>query len=135
MGRGGKTLLGVAVYALCAVGPLAAAPPSSAPHQARGSDRPPASVPAEHGRQGLTPDGKNIWMTEWSACWHVTMGHLSKVLHIPIRAGLTPQQAAHKLATRAVFLLYETTPETLAAKDGCLNGILWRYYHPAKRPN
>jgi hypothetical protein len=52
------------------------------------------------------------------------------VLHIPIHAALTPQQAANKLATRAVFLLYETTQETLAAKDGCRNGILWRYYHP-----
>ena len=44
---------------------------------------------------------------------------------------MTPQQAANKLARRAVYLLYETTPETLAAADGCRNGILWRYYHPS----
>jgi hypothetical protein len=97
----------------------------------RGSDRPPVAVPAGQGKQSLTSDGKSIWMTEWSACWNITMGHLSKVLHIPIHAGVSPQQAARKLATRAVFLLYETTPETLAAKDGCRNGILWRYYHPS----
>ena len=59
------------------------------------------------------------------------MGRMSKVLHIPVRSGQTPQQAARKLATRAVYLLYETRPETLAALDGCRNGILWKYYHPA----
>jgi len=88
----------------------------------RGSDRPP-------GR--FTDDAKNIWMTEWTACWRLPMGRISKVLHIPVRSGTTPQQAANKLARRAVYLLYETTPETLAAADGCRNGILWRYYHPS----
>jgi hypothetical protein len=97
----------------------------------KGRDRPPASVPAPDGTLGLTSDRKAIWMTEWSACWNVSMAHLSKVLRIPIRPGVTPQQAANRLATRAVWLLYETTPETLAAKDGCRNGILWRYYHPS----
>ncbi len=87
----------------------------------RGSDRPP-------GR--LADDGKSIWMTEWTACWRLPMGKMSKILHIPVRAGMTPQQAATRLANRAVFLLYETTPETQAAADGCRNGILWRYYHP-----
>lgn len=98
----------------------------------RGSDRPPASVPAPApaGRLGLTSDAKSIWMTEWVACWQLTMPRLSKELGVPIRSGVSPQQAARRLATRAVFLLYETTPETLAAKDGCRNGILWRYYHP-----
>jgi hypothetical protein len=70
-------------------------------------------------------------MTEWTACWRVSMSSMSKVLHIPVRPGMTPQQAANKLARRAVYLLYETTPETLAAADGCRNGILWRYYHPS----
>jgi hypothetical protein len=87
----------------------------------RGSDRPP-------GR--LADDGKSIWMTEWAACWRLPMGKMSKILHIPVRAGMSPQLAARKLAKRAVFLLYETTPETQAAADGCRNGILWRYYHP-----
>ncbi len=87
-----------------------------------GKDRPPAR---------LTDDAKNIWMTEWSACWRSTMGRMSKILHIPVRPGQTPQLAARKLATRAVYLLYETRPETLAAQDGCRNGILWKYYHPA----
>ncbi len=86
-----------------------------------GSDRPPRS---------LTDDGKSIWMTEWTACWRTSMGHMSKVLHIPIKAAWSPQEAAQVLARRAVFLLYETTPETNAAADGCRNGILWRYYHP-----
>jgi hypothetical protein len=70
-------------------------------------------------------------MTEWTACWQVSMSHLSKVLHVPVRAGATPQQAAKQLANRAVWLLYETHPETLTAADGCRNGILWRYYHPS----
>ena len=95
----------------------------------RGSNRPPASVAAPSGRLSLSSDGKTIWMTEWGECWRTTMGHLSKVLGIPIHSGSLAQQAARRLATREVFLLYETTPETLAAKDGCRNGILWRYYH------
>jgi hypothetical protein len=86
----------------------------------RGSDRPPAR---------LTDDAKSIWMTEWSACWRSTMGRMSKVLHIPVPSGQTPQLAARKLARRAVYLLYETEPETQVAVDGCRNGILWKYYH------
>jgi hypothetical protein len=88
----------------------------------KGSDRPPGL---------LTEDGKSIWMTEWTACWRLPMGKMSKILHIPVKPGMTPQQAASKLARRAVYLLYETTPETNAAADGCRNGILWRYYHPS----
>jgi hypothetical protein len=87
----------------------------------RGTDRPPAR---------LAEDGKSIWMTEWAACWRVSMGRLSNVLKVPVRPGQTPQQAAKVLAHRAVFLLYETQPELVAAADGCRNGILWRYYHP-----
>ena len=88
----------------------------------RGSDRPPAR---------LTDDAKSIWMTEWTACWRSTMHRMAGVLHIPVRAGQTPQQAARKLANRAVYLLYETEPETQVAADGCRNGILWKYYHPS----
>jgi hypothetical protein len=122
---GGRALLALIIGVALGAGTAAAAGGID-----KGSNRPPAAVPAASGKLGLSSDGKSIWMTEWGACWRVTMGHLSKVLHIPIHAGLTPQQAANKLATRAVFLLYETTQETLAAKDGCRNGILWRYYHP-----
>ncbi|HEY4346444.1 MAG TPA: hypothetical protein VGM80_02570 [Gaiellaceae bacterium] len=119
----------VALFAGAALGAGTAA---AAVRLDRGSDRPPAAVPSTAGSKlHLTSDGKSIWMTEWSACWHVTLNHLSKTLHIPVRAGQTPQLVAKKLATRAVFLLYETSPETFAAKDGCRNGILWRYYHPA----
>ena len=121
----GSVLLALAVGAA-----LAAATVAAADGIDRGSDRPPAAVPTPTGKLGLTPDGKSIWMTEWVACWRLTLGHLSKELQVPIRSGVTPQQAARRLATRAVFLLYETTPETLTAKDGCRNGILWRYYHP-----
>src|SRR5215471_6539951 len=78
----------------------------------RGKDRPPSR---------LTEDAKSIWMTEWTACWRVSMARMSKVLHIPVRSGATPQQAAKRLARRAVDLLYETEPETLAAADGCRN--------------
>jgi hypothetical protein len=125
MGRWGSALLAIAVVAVLGAGLGAAATGVD-----KGSDRPPSAVPAGAGTLGLTEDGKSIWMTEWAACWRITMGRLSKVLHVPIRPGVTPQQAARKLATRAVWLLYETTPETLAAKGGCRNGILWRFYHP-----
>ena len=33
-----------------------------------------------------------------------------ETLHIPVRAGMTPQQAANKLSKRAVYLLYNTAP-------------------------
>ena len=121
---------GRALLALIVGAALGAATVSAADGIDRGSDRPPASVSTSTGRLGLSSDAKSIWMTEWVACWQLTMGHLSKELQIPIHSGVSPQQAARRLATRAVFLLYETTPETLTAKDGCRNGILWRYYHP-----
>ena len=111
---------GLSVAALFALA-LLATTAAQASSVDRGSDRPP---------ERLTDDAKSIWMTEWTACWRTTMAHMSKVLHIPVKAGMTPQLAARVLANRAVFLLYETTPETTAAADGCRNGILWRYYHP-----
>jgi len=87
----------------------------------RGKDRPPGY---------LTVDFKAIWMTEWSACWTSSMTRISHALHIPVKPGMTPQQAASKLSKRAVMFLYETQPELAAGADGCRNGILWRYYHP-----
>jgi len=98
---------------------LAAAP--SALGADRGKDRPPTR---------LTSDFQAIWMTEWSACWHSSLTRISRALHIPVRPGMTPQQAANKLSKRAVKWLYETREELAAGADGCRNGILWRYYHP-----
>ena len=86
-----------------------------------GKDQPPAA---------LTSDFQSIWMTEWTACWRTPMARISKVLHIPVRSGTTPQQAANKLSKRAVKWLYETREELAAGADGCRNGILWRFYHP-----
>jgi hypothetical protein len=105
-----------AVLSVCA---LATAP--AAFGQDRGKDRPPVS---------LTEDFQAIWMTEWSACWTSSMTRISHALHISVKSGMTPQQAANKLSKRAVKFLYETTPELKAGADGCRNGILWRYYHP-----
>jgi hypothetical protein len=116
------TARGTIATALAAVATLGASLGASAAGSDKGKDRPPTV---------LTSDFQSIWMTEWAACWRVPMSHMSKVLHIPVRSGTTPQQAAKKLAHRAVMLLYETEPELLAAADGCRNGILWRYYHPS----
>lgn len=110
----------VIVAALCACA-LAGAAIVSAASIDRGKNRPPTR---------LTSDFQAIWMTEWSACWHIPLGAISKTLHIPVRSGMTPQQAAKKLSKRAVYLLYNTTPETAAGADGCRNGILYRFYHP-----
>ncbi len=89
----------------------------------KGRNQPPAK---------LTDDLKAVWETEWVACDRLSMAAESKLLHIPIKAGMTPQQAATKLGNRAVYLLYNTQEETSAGADGCRNAILWRYYNPAK---
>lgn len=113
--------LGVVIVAALSACALLGATVGEAAGIDKGSNRPPAK---------LTSDFQAIWMTEWSACWHIPLGAISKTLHIPVRAGMTPQQAANKLSKRAVFLLYNTAPETAAGADGCRNGILYRYYHP-----
>jgi hypothetical protein len=100
-------------------GALALAAPAFAVD--RGKDRPPTT---------LTSDFQAIWMTEWSACWTSSLSRISRALHIPVKSGMTPQQAAKKLSKRAVKFLYETREELSAGADGCRNGILWRYYHP-----
>ena len=107
------------IAAVLFVGALAAVPTAFGVD--RGKDRPPTN---------LTEDFQAIWMTEWSACWTSSMKRISNALHIPVKSGMTPQQAANKLSKRAVKFLYETTPELRAGADGCRNGILWRYYHP-----
>ena len=106
----------LAALVLCGAA-LAAAPKD------RGHNRPPAK---------LTDDLKAIWMTEWVACDRLPMAKEAKLLHIPIRPGETPQQAALHLGNRAVYLLYNTQEETAAGADGCRNAILWRYYNPAE---
>ena len=100
---------------------LAASAAAGASGVDHGRDQPPAV---------LTSDFQSIWMTEWTACWRTPMARISKVLHIPVRSGMTPQQAATKLSKRAVKWLYETREELAAGADGCRNGILWRFYHP-----
>jgi hypothetical protein len=108
------------VAAILFVLALAAAP--TALGVDRGKDRPPTA---------LTDDFQAIWMTEWSACWHSSLARISRALHIPVKPGMTPQQAANKLSKRAVKWLYETREELAAGADGCRNGILWRFYHPS----
>lgn len=98
---------------------LAAAPAALATDH--GKDRPPTT---------LTSDFQAIWMTEWSACWTSSLHRISNALHIPVKPGMTPQQAASKLSKRAVKFLYNTSEELAAGADGCRNGILWRFYHP-----
>ena len=112
----------VVVAVVCACGLIGAGAAYAAGID-KGSDRPPGKY---------SSDAKAIWMTEWSACWRLPLDAISGQLHIPVRAGMTPQQAANKLSKRAVYLLYETAPETAAGADGCRNGILWRYYHRPK---
>jgi hypothetical protein len=89
----------------------------------KGRKQPPAN---------LTDDMKAIWETEWVACARLSMASESKLLHIPIRPGMTPQQAATRLGNRAVYLLYNTQEETAVGADGCRDAILWRYYNKPK---
>jgi len=78
----------------------------------------------------LTPYHKAIWMSEWVACWRpLTMRALARELRIPNVRIVTPQQGAQLLAVRAMRFLYEDPAELLTARDGCRNGILWRFYH------
>jgi hypothetical protein len=80
----------------------------------------------------LTPHHKAIWMSEWVACWRpLTMRALARELKIPNVRIVTPQQGARTLAIRAMRFLYEDPVELQTARDGCRNGILWRFYHEA----
>jgi hypothetical protein len=87
----------------------------------KGLSRPPAN---------LTPYHKAIWMSEWVACWRpVSMRALARELKVPNLRILTPQQGAKTLSVRAMRFLYEDPAELRTARDGCRNGILWRFYH------
>jgi hypothetical protein len=110
MRRGG--LLVLVVVALCAG--------CGADKVDKGVDRPP---------EALTEDRKALWMTEWVACWRVKVSSLSSILHVTIKDA-TPQQAARKVARRAMQDLYESRADLRVGADGCRNGILWRWYHP-----
>jgi hypothetical protein len=80
----------------------------------------------------LTPYHKAIWMSEWVACWRpLTMRALARELKIPNVRIVTPQQGARTLSVRAMRFLYEDPAELRTARDGCRNGILWRFYHEA----
>jgi len=87
----------------------------------KGLSKPPAA---------LTPYHKAIWMSEWVACWRpLTMRELARELRIPNARIVTPQQGARMLSVRAMRFLYEDPAELRTAREGCRNGILWRFYH------
>jgi hypothetical protein len=87
----------------------------------KGLQRPPAKLTDHH---------KAIWMSEWVACWHVkTLQQFARELRIGHPNFITPQQSARLLSVRAMRFLYEDPVELTVARDGCRNGILWRFYH------
>jgi hypothetical protein len=87
----------------------------------KGLFRPPAK---------LSPHHKAVWMSEWVACWRPpTLRHLARELNMVKLKIETPQQAAKALSVRAMKYLYEDPVELVVARDGCRNGILWRFYH------
>ena len=78
----------------------------------------------------LTNYHKAIWMSEWVACWRpLTMRALAQELKMKNLKIFNPQQGARVLSTRAMRFLYEDPAEVKSARDGCRNGILWRFYH------
>ena len=78
----------------------------------------------------LGPYHQAIWMSEWVACWRpLTMRALARELKIPNIRIQTPQQGARTLSVRAMRFLYEDPAELKTAREGCRNGILWRFYH------
>jgi hypothetical protein len=87
----------------------------------KGLSRPPAE---------LSPRFKAIWMSEWVACWRpLSLQHLQRELKMTKLRIYTPQQAAKALSVRAMRFLYEDPKELVTAREGCRNGILWRFYH------
>jgi hypothetical protein len=87
----------------------------------RGLEKPPAKLSSSH---------KAIWMSEWVACWRVkTLQQFARELKMKNPNFITPQQSARLLSVRAMRFLYEDPAELVTARDGCRNGILWRFYH------
>jgi hypothetical protein len=98
----------------------------------RGRDKPPAKLVDNSSAMKLTDYYKAIWMSEWVACWRPsTMTALARELRMgpTISRVKTPQTAAQLLSIRAMRFLYEDPVEIKVARDGCRNGILWRYYN------
>ena len=80
--------------------------------------------------RNLTDYHKAIWMSEWVACWRVkTLQQFARELKITKPRFTTPQQSARMLSVRAMQFLYEDPAELKIAREGCRNGILWRFYH------
>ena len=78
----------------------------------------------------LTNYHKAIWMSEWVACWRVrTLQQFARELRMKNAQFHTPQQSARVLSERAMRFLYEDPAEIKTAREGCRNGILWRFYH------
>ena len=109
--------LGVVLVALLSVVFATAALASD-----HGSQRPPAA---------LSPHYKALWMGEWAACWHQPLHGLATELHLKVPAGRTLQVTAKVIAKVAEAPLWNVQQELVTAIDGCRNGILWRFYHPA----
>jgi hypothetical protein len=87
----------------------------------KGRQKPPANLTNEH---------KAIWMSEWVACWRVrTLQQFTRELKMPKAKIYNPQQAARMLSVRAMRFLYEDPAQLETAREGCRNGILWRFYH------
>src|SRR5262245_15630412 len=87
----------------------------------KGRQKPPVRLSDEH---------KAIWMSEWVACWRVkTLQQFARELKLKNPNFITPQQSARLLSVRAMRFLYEDPKQLITARDGCRNGILWRFYH------
>jgi hypothetical protein len=87
----------------------------------KGRDKPPGNLSNYH---------KAIWMSEWVACWRVkTLQQFGRELRMKNPRFHTPQQSAKLLSERAMMFLYEDPAELKTAREGCRNGILWRFYH------
>src|SRR5262245_1185973 len=87
----------------------------------KGLSTPPTSLSDYH---------KAIWMSEWVACWRVkTLQQFARELKMKNVQFHTPQQSARVLSVRAMRFLYEDPAELKTAREGCRNGILWRFYH------
>ena len=87
----------------------------------KGRDKPPANLTSYH---------KTIWMSGWVACWRVrSLQQFARELKMKNPNFITPQQSARLLSVRAMRFLYEDPAELATAREGCRNGILWRFYH------
>ncbi len=111
--------LSLLVTLACATFALATA--AAAAGVDKGRQKPPANLTDEH---------KAIWMSEWVACWRVkSLQQFARELKIKNPNFITPQQSARLLSVRAMRFLYEDPEQIETARDGCRNGILWRFYH------